>query len=79
MALRHKDLLARVKGLGLSIRSVDGEYRVTYPVGDYLALGLTHREAYDRAEQQAYYTDDRDDAYGTAISMSKHGASSRAA
>lgn len=71
--LRQSDLFARIKGLGMRVSVTDGEYRVTYPRSHYAALYPTKAQSYwvEREEVDAYYTTDRDDAYGTAIIMSK--------
>lgn len=73
MALKQSDLFSRIRGLGLTVTVLDGEYRVTYPVSHYAALHPTKARSFwmDRQEAEASYTDDRDDAYGTAILMSK--------
>lgn len=71
--LRQSDLFSRIRGLGLTVTVLDGEYRITYPVSHYAALYPTKARSYwmERQEVDAAYTDDRDDAYGTAIVMSK--------
>lgn len=73
--LRQSDLFARVKALGMGIIVLDGEYRVSFTLASYMALGLGKQEAFARLIAEAYYTDDRDDAYGTAIIMAKRGPS----
>jgi hypothetical protein len=52
--MTDKELFAKVRALGLRITKRDGEYRVAFPGG---------REA------SAYYTNDKDDALGTAHLM----------
>lgn len=60
---------AQLAALGLTIRKVDGEYRVAYrPLG--------HSPAYLRdVEAGAYYTTDLQDALATGRSMGAQGAS----
>lgn len=53
-----KGLFAAIRSMGLTISKRDGEYRVSTADG-------TPAEK----EARAYYTDDRDDAHGTAIRM----------
>ena len=55
-----KALFVAVRALGLTIRTREGEYRTPMP-------GLPR----ERAEAIAAYTDDRDDAWGTAKMMAK--------
>lgn len=72
MALRQSDLFDRVRAMGLTIRKNDGEYRVAYVYPDALPGGhgrIARIQA--KIEDMAHYTDDRDDAYATAIHMSK--------
>jgi len=60
MAVTDKELFAAVRALGLAIRkNVDaGEYRIA-------PKGMSE----ERTEALAYYTNDRDDALGTAKQM----------
>ena len=53
--MKMTDVRAQLDVLGMTIRKVDGEYRV--------AFKGPHSEA------SAYYTDDLSDAYGTAVAM----------
>lgn len=55
-----KALFVAVRALGLTIGKRDGEYRISQP-------GLPR----ERAEAIAAYTDDRDDAWGTAKMMAE--------
>lgn len=56
-----KDLRAYVASLnGLTVKKIDGEYRVAYKDGSEAS-----REA------SAYYTTDRHDAAGTALAMER--------
>lgn len=80
MALRQKDLFDRVKAMGLSIKKTEaGDYRVTYVYPDSLPMGHGRiARIHAKQEALAYYSDDRDDVYATAISMSKPGVMTRA-
>ncbi len=55
-----KALFSAVRALGLTISKRDGEYRISRP-------NLSR----ERAEAIAYYTDDRDDAWGTAEEIAR--------
>lgn len=57
--LTQKDALNAIRWLGFHARVRDGEYRVTY--------GRTN----DEREDNAYYTDDPQDALDTARHMAK--------
>lgn len=63
--MTDKQLFAEVRRLGLSIRKdvgLGGEYRI--------APRVDHREiTRERAEREAYYTNDKDDALATARRM----------
>lgn len=54
--MTQKDVISKIRAMGLSVRCIDGEYRVNYPGG---------------AESTAYYTDDASDAVATARVMAK--------
>lgn len=70
--LTQRELFNRVNALGLSITKREGEYRVAYRYPGPLPGGHGRiRRIQDIVEATAYYTDDRDDAYGTAILMAK--------
>lgn len=73
--LRKSELFVRVRALKLTIRHTDGEYRIAHGLHAYEKLGYDYAQRVERNEAQAYYTDDTDDAYGTAIIMAKQGAS----
>ena len=60
---------AAIKALGMSVTVTDGEYRVTFPASRY--TGLDKRTVESNREASAYYTDDADDAIGTAQAMSR--------
>lgn len=74
--ITQKDLFARVQALGLTIRKTEGgDYRIAYPFPPGGPLPMRHAlKIKERIEAMAAYTDDRDDAYGTAIHMSKPAA-----
>ena len=55
-----KALFSAVRALGLTVSKRDGEYRMSLP-------NLSR----ERAEAIAYYTDDREDAWGTAEEMAR--------
>lgn len=52
----QKQVISAIRGLGLSVRVSDGEYRINYPGG---------------AESTAYYTSEASDAVGTARVMAR--------
>jgi hypothetical protein len=54
--MNMKQLFAKVRALGLTISCVDGEYRIVMKGG---------------TEAQAYYTNDREDALGTAQAIAQ--------
>ena len=56
--MTQAETLRAIRHLGLLVRVRDGEFRVTFP-------GLS----VERAEAVAYYTEDREDALGTARAM----------
>lgn len=59
--------------MGLSIRKTGGgDYRIAYPFPPGGPLPMRHAlKVRERIEAMAAYTDDREDAYATAIHMSK--------
>lgn len=67
-------LFAAVRALPhMAITKRDGEYRVTYRMASIAAADQGQHSAdwhRDHAERVAYYTTDRDDALGTAKSLS---------
>lgn len=69
--MTRKQTLDAIRALGL-VASYDGdseEYRVAYSYG-FLAGGRTEQQRQkDWQERSAYYTDDKDDALGTAKHM----------
>ena len=70
--LTQRDLFDRVKALGLNIQKRGGEYRVFHwPKGGLPGGHGRIARIQEVSEATAYYTDDRDDAYGTAIHMAK--------
>ncbi|UCR81390.1 hypothetical protein [Brevundimonas phage AA] len=73
--ITQKDLFARVQALGLVIRKDWGGagYRIARALDHYKALYPRKPRSYwhERQEVEAYYCDDRDDAYATAIHMAK--------
>lgn len=52
----QKQAVSTIRAMGMSVKVVDGEYRVNYPAG---------------AESTAYYTPYPDDAIGTAKVMAR--------
>ena len=67
-------LQSDVKAIGRELtikRTSYGEYRVTYALEAIKLVndGISHADAIERAEQCAYYTDDKDDALQTARKM----------
>lgn len=73
--MNNAQTLAAIKALpNMTARRKDGEYRVTFSDAAMLAMmpGATHAERRDRQEELAYYTDDTDDALGTAQAMAGH-------
>ncbi|USN16824.1 hypothetical protein BABAYKA_00210 [Brevundimonas phage vB_BpoS-Babayka] len=69
--ITQKDLFARVRDMGLSIRKTEGgDYRIAYQYPGPLPGGHGRIARINaKIEAMACYTDDRDDAYGTAIHM----------
>lgn len=69
-----RDLFAAVRALPhMAITKQDGEYRVTYRIASIVASDQGQHSAdwhRDHAERVAYYATDRDDALGTAKSLS---------
>lgn len=59
-----KDTQAAIRALGLSCSHKDRKYRVSYKPADADRLGTTY-------EGSAFYTDDADDALGTARHMAE--------
>lgn len=68
--MTQKEMLQRVRALGLCASVRGGEIRVA----PFFGNGRAHRE---RAEAIAYYTEDRDDAVMTAGDMARRLASHR--
>lgn len=66
-----KTTLAAIKALGMSARHVDGEYRVSMPIATLGQCWPSYSRALlvEAAENGAYYTNDADDAIGTAKAM----------
>lgn len=62
-----KATLAAIRALGLSATHTDGEYRVAPRVD--VCAGATLAARRDRQENAAYYTNDGEDAVGTAKAM----------
>lgn len=60
--MTDRELRIAVHALGMNIQKRDGEYRINWPGAD---------------EDQAYYTDDRQDALDTARAMARSGDRSR--
>ncbi len=71
-----KKLFAAVRALPhMAITKADGEYRITYRLAAIAAADRGRHDAdwhRDHAERVAYYATDRDDALGTARSLSEH-------
>lgn len=69
-----KELFAAIRALPhMAITKQEGEYRVTYRLASIAAADQGQHSAdwhRDHAERAAYYTTDRDDALGTAKSLS---------
>ncbi len=76
--------MSAIRALGLSVRCVDGEWRITYRLED-ARLGvavvgpISRARAIERAEAVAYYTSDRseggrEDAIATARMMAERQA-----
>lgn len=69
-----KELFAAIRALPhMAITKRDGEYRVTYRLASIVAADEGRHDAdwhRDHAERAAYYATDRDDALGTARSLS---------
>ncbi len=67
-------LFAAVRALPhMAITKRDGEYRVTYQLASITRADQGKHDAdwrRDHAERVAYYTTDREDAAGTALSLS---------
>lgn len=68
-----KQLSQEVRALGLTIRKDSGEYRIAHPIAQARAgrPALSRARATSEQERSAYYTNDRADAYNTAITMSR--------
>lgn len=75
--ITQKDLFARVRALGLTCHKTEGgDYRVARSLFGYYAAKYplkSHGFWRERQEAEAYYCDDRDDAYATAIKMANSG------
>ncbi len=54
--LNRTQAVKAIRAMGMNVKVVDGEFRVNYPKG---------------AESTAYYTDDPEDAVGTARVMAR--------
>lgn len=71
-----RDLFAAVRAMPhMAITKHDGEYRITYRLASIAAADQGRHSTdwhRDHAERSAYYTTDRDDAHGTARSLSAH-------
>lgn len=71
-----RDLFAAVRAMPhMTITKMDGEYRITYRLASVAAADQGRHSAdwhRDHAERSAYYTSDREDAHGTACSLSDH-------
>ena len=71
--------MSAIRALGLSVRCVDGEWRITYRLDD-ARLGvavvgpISRARAIERAEAVSYYTNDRQDAIDTARMMAERQA-----
>lgn len=73
--MNNTQTLAAIKALpSMTARRKDGEYRLTFSDAAMSAMmpSATHAERRDRQEEIACYTDDKDDAYGTAKAMAGH-------
>lgn len=74
--MTDKELRAAIRALPHMVvtKCETGEYRVAYRIST-IASAKPDRDASwhrDHAERCAYYTEDRDDALGTAKSLSNH-------
>lgn len=71
-----RQLFAAVRALPhMVITKREGEYRVTFRLDSIVAADHGHHDRdwhRDYAERVAYYTEDRDDAQGTAKALSDH-------
>jgi len=69
-----RDLFAAVRALPhMAITKQDGEFRITYRIASIARADRGEHDAEwhrDHAERAAYYATDRDDAFGTAKSLS---------
>ncbi len=69
-----RDLFAAVRAMPhMAITKKEGEYRITYRLASIAAADQGRHSAdwhRDHAERSAYYTSDREDAHGTARSLS---------
>lgn len=74
LATTDRELFAAVRALPhMTITKREGEYRVTYRLASITRADQGKHDAdwcRDHAERAAYYTNDRDDAAATAISLS---------
>ncbi len=74
--MTDKELFTAIRALPhMAITKADGEYRVTYRIGSIREADRNRHSAEwhrDHAERSAYYTSDRDDALGSAKSLSDH-------
>ena len=70
----RRDLFAAVRAMPhMAITKHDGEYRITYRLASIAAADQGRHSTdwhRDHAERSAYYTTDRDDAHGTARTLS---------
>lgn len=69
--MTQQQMTAQVRQCGLTAKVLDGEIRISRPLSWYRDAGLSHAEAVEQAEADAYYTNDRQDAVLTAESMQK--------